>query len=190
MELRELEVTEPRDDFTPAVARAVEEAAAGRHPGLEAARALYRRFGIDPTKTRPSSEALLRRARRGDPFPRINSLVDVANVMSLLAQCPIGLYDLGRTQGEELVVRVGADGEGYQGIRKDRVNVGGRLCVADAAGPCGNPSSDSERTMITTDTSRAAWVWFLPVGDPYLRRAQELVARFGRGLTNVVEMAS
>lgn len=186
MELRELEVTEPRDDFAPAVARAVTEATAGHHPGLDAARALYRRFGVDPTKTRPSSEALLRRVDRGGGFPRINSLVDVANVMSLLAQSPIGLYDLGRTEGEELVVRVGAEGEGYDGIRKDRVNVAERLCVADGAGPCGNPSSDSARTMITTATTHAAWIWFLPVTEAYVRRAAELVAQFGRGLTTVV----
>jgi DNA/RNA-binding domain of Phe-tRNA-synthetase-like protein len=182
MELRELEVTEPRDDFSPAVARAVAQAAAGHHPGLDAARALYRRFGVDPTKTRPSSEALLRRVSRGGEFPRINSLVDVANVMSLLAQCPIGLYDLDRVDGEDLVVRVGKEHEGYEGIRKDRVNVAGRLCVVDANGPCGNPSSDSARTMTTTATERAAWIWFLPVSDAYVARAMELIAQFGRGL--------
>ena len=187
MELRELEVTEPRDDFTPAVERAIEVAAAGHHPGTEPARALYRRFGIDPTKTRPSSEALLRRVRRdgAGAFPRVNSLVDTANVMALLAQCPIGLYDLGRVEGEELVVRVGAEGEGYEGIRKDRVNVAGRLCVADALGPCGNPTSDSARTMITTATTHAAWIWFLPVPDGFVSRAAELVTQFGRGLVVV-----
>jgi DNA/RNA-binding domain of Phe-tRNA-synthetase-like protein len=190
LELRELEVTEPRDDFTPAIARAVAEAAGGHHPGLDAARALYRRFGVDPTKTRPSSEALLRRVSRGDGFPRINSLVDVANVMSLLAQSPIGLYDLDRVEGEQLVVRVGAADEGYEGIRKDRVNVAGRLCVADAGGPCGNPSSDSARTMITTATARAAWIWFLPVSDAYVARSMELIAQFGRGLSSPVATGS
>ena len=184
LELRELEVSEPRADFTPVVAAAVAAAKAGRVPDTASARILYRRFGIDPTKTRPSSEALLRRALRGDPFPRINSLVDVANVMSLLAQSPVGLYDLDRVQGP-LTIRVGAVGEGYEGIRKDRVNVGGRLCVADALGPCGNPSSDSARTMITTATERAAWIWFLPVGDASIDRTAELVAQYGRGLLSV-----
>ncbi|HEX9529532.1 MAG TPA: phenylalanine--tRNA ligase beta subunit-related protein, partial [Acidimicrobiales bacterium] len=140
LELRELEVTEPRADFTLEVEVATAAARAGRVAETAPARALYRRFGIDPTKTRPSSEALLRRALRGDRFPRINSLVDVANVMSLLAQSPVGLYDLDRVEGL-LTIRVGAEGEGYQGIGKDHVNVGGRLCVADAYGPCGNPSS-------------------------------------------------
>ena len=189
-ELWELEVTPPRDDFTPVVARAVEEAVGGHHPGPEAARALYRGLGVDPTKHRPSSEALLRRVARGGPsaFPRVNSLVDVANVMALLAQCPIGLYDLARAEGSELVVRIGREAEGYEGIGKERVNVAGRLCVADAAGPCGNPTSDSARTQITTATGTAAWIWFLPVGEHFVARAAELVAQFGRGLLTVKEV--
>ena len=182
LDLRELEISEPREDFTPVVEEAVKAAEAGKVWGdPKAARALYRRFGIDPTKTRPSSEALLRRARRGDPFPRINSLVDVANVMSLLAQAPVGLYDLDRVEGP-LTLRIGTEGEGYEGIRKDRINVAGRLCVADAFGPCGNPSSDSARTMITTATEHAAWIWFLPVGKQVLGRTAELVSQYGRGL--------
>ncbi len=186
LELRELEVMEPRDDFAQVVDEAVSAARAGRvWADGKAARALYRRFGIDPTKTRPSSEALLRRVVRGDGLPRINSLADVANVMSLLAQSPVGLYDLARVEGQ-LSIRIGAPGEGYEGIRKDRVNVGGRLCVADALGPCGNPSSDSARTMITTDTGHAAWIWFVPVGKPVLARTAELVARYGRGLVIVI----
>ncbi len=186
LELRELEVTEPRQDFTPVVEKAIEAAREGRVPGVEFARALFRRFHIDPTKTRPSSEALLRRALRGEPFPRVNSLVDVANVMSLLAQSPVGLYDLARTEGP-LNIRVGAEGEGYEGIRKGWVNVEGRICVADALGPLGNPTSDSARTMITTDTERAAWVWFLPVQEAVVDRTAELVARYGRGLISLVQ---
>jgi DNA/RNA-binding domain of Phe-tRNA-synthetase-like protein len=185
LELRELEVSEPRADFASVVEGATAAAKAGRVAETALARALYRRFGIDPTKTRPSSEALLRRAVRGQPFPRINSLVDVANVMSLLAQSPVGLYDLDRVEGP-LTIRVGAEGEGYEGIRKDHVNVGGRLCVADAFGPCGNPTSDSARTMITNETQRAAWIWFLPVGEATIDRTAELVAQYGRGLMSVV----
>ena len=51
-------------------------------------RSMYKRVGIDPTKTRPSSEALLRRVRRGDELPRINSLVDIINWCSLETQLP------------------------------------------------------------------------------------------------------
>jgi DNA/RNA-binding domain of Phe-tRNA-synthetase-like protein len=150
------------------------------------ARELYRRFGTDPTRVRPSSEALFRRMRKGEPLPRINSLVDVANAMSVQLQVPVGLYDLDKVKGEELVLRLGKEGETYAGIGKERVNVAGRICVADEAGPCGNPSADSERTMITTATERAAWIYFLPVSDEDIDRTAELIAVFGRGLVRMV----
>jgi DNA/RNA-binding domain of Phe-tRNA-synthetase-like protein len=48
-----------------------------------------------------------------------------------------------------VTMRLGVDGEKYAGIRKDEVNVGGRITVADEQGPFGNPTSDSSRTMVT-----------------------------------------
>ncbi len=186
LELYELEVTEPRDDFELEVARAMQAVRSGSVGPAARARELYRRFGTDPTRVRPSSEALFRRMRKGEPLPRINSLVDVANAMSVQLQVPVGLYDLDKVKGEELVLRLGKEGEAYTGIGKERVNVAGRICVADQAGPCGNPSADSERTMITTATERAAWIYFLPVQDEDIDRTAELIAVFGRGLVRMV----
>ena len=185
LELDELEVTEPREDFELEVARATQAARSGETGNIARARALYRRFGMDPTRVRPSSEALLRRLKKGEPLPRINSLVDVANALSIQLQVPVGLYDLGKVKGEELVVRLGAEDEGYTGIGKEHVNVAGRICVADANGPCGNPTADSARTMITTDTERAAWIYFLPVDDDDIDRTAELITVFGRGLVRM-----
>jgi DNA/RNA-binding domain of Phe-tRNA-synthetase-like protein len=185
-ELYELEVTPPREDFELEVARTMQVAKSGDTGAVDRARDLYRRFGLDPTRVRPSSEALLRRLKKGEPLPRVNSLVDVANALSVQLQVPVGLYDLDKVKGDELVIRLGAEGEGYTGIGKERVNVAGRICVADAEGPCGNPSADSARTRITTDTERAAWLYFLPVGDDDIDRTAELVAVFGRGLTRMV----
>jgi DNA/RNA-binding domain of Phe-tRNA-synthetase-like protein len=185
LELHELEVTEPREDFELEVARATQAARSKEVGDVGRARSLYRRFGIDPTRIRPSSEALLRRLKKGDPFPRINSLVDVANAMSVQLQVPVGLYDLEKVSGEELVVRLGREGESYTGIGKVRVNVAGRICIADAVGPCGNPSADSARTMITTATERAAWIYFLPVTEEEVDRTAELIAVFGRGLVRM-----
>jgi DNA/RNA-binding domain of Phe-tRNA-synthetase-like protein len=185
LELHELEVTEPRDDFELEIKRATQAARAGTTGDPARARALYRRFGLDPTRVRPSSEALLRRLKKGESMPRVNSLVDVANTMSVQLQVPVGLYDLDKASGDELVIRLGNEGEGYTGIRKERVNVAGRLCVADAEGPLGNPSADSARTMITTATERAAWIYFLPVTDEDIDRTAELVAVFGRGLVRM-----
>src|SRR5262245_6105943 len=142
---------------------AAAESGVRTHPPEEiaAVRTMYKRVGLDPTKTRPSSEALLRRVRRGDPLPRINSMVDVCNWCSLEFQLPYGLYDASRIDGD-VELRIGRDGELYPGIRKDDVHVAGRITLADAAGPFGNPTSDSARTMVTTSTTRALLVVFAP----------------------------
>ena len=126
-----------------------------------AVRAMYRRVGLDATKTRPSSEALLRRVRRGDELPRINSLVDVINWCSLESQLPFGLYDWAQIAGD-ITLRLGAAGEQYAGIRKDVVHLAGRLTLADARGPFGNPTSDSARAMVTPATTGALIVVFTP----------------------------
>jgi DNA/RNA-binding domain of Phe-tRNA-synthetase-like protein len=126
-----------------------------------AVRRMYSWTGLDPTRTRPSSEALLRRVRRGEPLPRVNSLVDVCNWCSVELQLPFGLYDRDRIDGE-VELRLGRPGEAYAGIRKDVVHVEGRLVVADRQGPFGNPTSDSSRTMITVLTARALVVVFSP----------------------------
>ena len=126
-----------------------------------AVRSMYKRVGLDPTKHRPSSEALLRRVTRGDSLPRVNSLVDVINWCSVESQLPFGLYDASRIAGP-VVLRLGRAGESYPGIRKDEVHVEGRLVLADDEGPFGNPSSDSERTKVTESTTRALVVVFAP----------------------------
>lgn len=186
LELYELEVTGPRDDFELEVKRATQAARSGSVPSIDRARELYRRFATDPTRMRPSSEALLRRIKKDGSLPRINSLVDVANAMSVELQVPVGLYDLGKVKGDELVIRLGRDGETYAGIGKQNVNVAKRICVADAEGPCGNPSADSARTMISTSTESAAWIYFLPVRDEDVDRTAELIAVFGRGLVRML----
>jgi DNA/RNA-binding domain of Phe-tRNA-synthetase-like protein len=130
-----------------------------------AVRTMYKRVGIDPTKTRPSNEALLRRVRKGDTIPRINSLVDIVNWCSLEFQLPYGLYDLSKIVGP-VTMRLGVDGESYAGIRKDDVNVGGRITMADSVGAFGNPTSDSARTMVTTATTEALVVVYAPAEIP------------------------
>jgi DNA/RNA-binding domain of Phe-tRNA-synthetase-like protein len=130
-------------------------------PALSAVRAMYHRLGIDPTRTRPSSEALWRRIRKGDRLPAINAPVDVANWCSVETQLPFGLYDLDGLRGP-IALRRGRAGEAYAGIRKDVVHVEGRMTLADDDGPFGNPTSDSARTMVTRGTRRVMVVIFAP----------------------------
>jgi DNA/RNA-binding domain of Phe-tRNA-synthetase-like protein len=138
-------------------------------PGVAETRTLFHRLGVDPTKTRPSSEALLRRVVQGKGLPRVNLAVDVCNLCSLEHQLPLGLYDRGFVKGT-VRARAGREGEGYAGIRKQRVNLAGRLLLADDEGPFGAPTSDSLRTAVTGDTTRLLVVVFCPVErvDPHL----------------------
>jgi DNA/RNA-binding domain of Phe-tRNA-synthetase-like protein len=142
---------------------------AGKPPseieGLGPARRLYRAFGIDPTSTRPASEALLRRVLQGKPFPSINSAVEVCNLCSTTFLLPIGLYDAARIRGD-VTLRRGTAGESYPGIRKDSVNLAGRPVLADAEGPFGNPTSDSARTCVTGETTSLLMVIFAPADYP------------------------
>jgi DNA/RNA-binding domain of Phe-tRNA-synthetase-like protein len=130
-------------------------------PGASDARALYKALGLDPTKTRPSSEALLRRALKGEGLFRINTLVDAMNLCSLRYQLPFGLYDLDQIR-PPVRLRRGAAGEAYEGIRKGAVNVEGRPVLVDAQGPFGNPTSDSARTMITLASRNALVTVYAP----------------------------
>jgi DNA/RNA-binding domain of Phe-tRNA-synthetase-like protein len=132
-------------------------------PGVEDARALYKALGLDPTKTRPSNEALLRRVLKGEALYRVNTLVDALNLCSLRFQLPFGLYDVDRV-APPVVLRRGSAGEAYEGIRKAQVNVEGRPVLSDTHGPFGNPTSDSARTMITTQTRHALVTVYAPAG--------------------------
>src|SRR5260370_40264922 len=66
---------------------------------------------------------------------------------------PVGLYDLGHVVGE-MVCRAGRGGETYKGIGKYYLNLEGLPLFADAVGPHGSATSDSERTMVTSATKR------------------------------------
>ena len=146
-------------------------------PGVAETRALFHRLDLDPTKTRPSSEALLRRVLQGRGMPRVHPLVDVCNLCSLEHQLPLGLYDRDRLRGE-LQVRLGRPGEGYAGIRKQRVHLGGRLLIADDDGPFGAPTSDSAHTAISAETRNLLVVVYCPVerAGHHLSSALERIA--------------
>jgi DNA/RNA-binding domain of Phe-tRNA-synthetase-like protein len=178
----------------PRLARPMAEAAEGARlrPPADgtAVRTMYKQVGIDPTRRRPSSEALLRRVARGEPLPRVNAMVDVCNWCSLEFQLPYGLYDASHIEGG-VTLRRGRPGESYPGIRKDEVHVDGRIALIDDRGPFGNPSSDSARTMITTATTRALLVVFAPleVSRDRLSRVLDLTAERMREYTGARETA-
>ena len=120
-------------------------------PQILATRAAYKALGKDPARYRGSAEALLRRVVSGKELPRINAVVDIINLVSVESRLPIGLYDLAHVQGD-IVFRAGRASETYKGIGKYDLNLEGLPVFCDALGPHGSPTSDSERTMVTSET--------------------------------------
>jgi DNA/RNA-binding domain of Phe-tRNA-synthetase-like protein len=116
-----------------------------------ATRAAYKALGKDPARYRGSAEALLRRVIAHKGLPGINAVVDVVNLVSVESRLPIGLYDLAAVSGH-MVFRAGRAGETYKGIGKYDLNLEGLPLFADAIGPHGSATSDSERTMVTAST--------------------------------------
>lgn len=120
-----------------------------------ALRDFYWRIGIDPTKTRPSSEALLRRLLKKE-LPSINNLVDAGNLASTRTLVPIGIYDTEKIRGEP-VIRLSEEGEHFRGIGNLHVDVeAGIPVLADDEGVIHlYPYRDSVRTMITEQCTEA-----------------------------------
>ena len=114
-------------------------------------RRAYKALGKDPARYRGSAEALLRRVVAGKGLPQVNAVVDIINLVSVESRLPIGLYDLAHVNSE-IVFRAGRTGETYKGIGKYDLNLEGLPIFCDADGPHGSPTSDSERTMVTSAT--------------------------------------
>ena len=120
-------------------------------PPVLTTRAAYKALGKDPARYRGSAEALLRRVIAKKGLPLINAVVDVINLVSVESRLPVGLYDLAAVSGD-IVFRAGRAGETYKGIGKYDLNLEGLPLFADALGPHGSATSDSERTMVTAST--------------------------------------
>jgi DNA/RNA-binding domain of Phe-tRNA-synthetase-like protein len=131
-----------------------------------AVRAMFRSWDMDPSKYRPSSEALLRRVVQGKGLYRVSNVVDVGNVGSIETGWPFGCYDRARIKGP-IAFRHGAAGESYEGIGKRTWHLEGRPVLADADGPFGSPISDSTRSMITDAARDVLIVIYAPSGAPH-----------------------
>ena len=156
------EFAQERDQLTARLTTRLAGKSPADIPGVAETRALFHQLDVDPTKTRPSSEALLRRVLQGKGLPQVNAAVDVCNLCSLEDQLPLGLYDRDLVHGA-VRVRIGRENEGYAGIRKQRANLAGRLLLADDDGPFGAPTADSLRTAVTAKSHTLLVVVFCPV---------------------------
>src|SRR5215467_7101755 len=129
----------------------------GEIPTVKRIRAIFHRAGLDPTRYRPSSESLLRRAVKGKGLYFINSVVDLVNYFSLKTLWPMGLYDADKLK-PPISWRIGQEGESYEGIGRDRLNLTHFPLLVDQDGPFGSPISDSMRTCVTEPSTRILWI--------------------------------
>ncbi len=125
-------------------------------PIFRSYRDLYWTFGMDPTKERVSSEALLRRILNGLNLWSVSNLVDVANLSSAYHKIPIGLIDANAVNGE-LHVRIAKKEEEFVRIGGKRIHCRGREIVLadDEKIVCfGYATHDSEFTKVSVDTNQ------------------------------------
>ena len=135
-------------------------------PGIQHARQFFRAIGIDPTKRRPSSEALLHRAIKKKELYTINTLVDVGNWCSLDFLLPTCVYDTDKIVGD-VTIRIGNPGENYLALNNRDMDFSGRFVLADDNGPFGSPMTDSARTAVSTITKNALMgIWAPQSFDP------------------------
>lgn len=122
-------------------------------PAIQATRTAYKKCGKDPSRYRPSSEALCRRILRGIPLYQIDTLVDLINLVSIRSGYSIGGFDADKIQGDTLVLGIGKAGEPYEGIGRGELNIEGMPVYRDAIGGIGTPTSDNERTKMELGTT-------------------------------------
>ncbi len=138
-------------------------------PTVAAVRSLFRAAGCDPTRYRPSSEALLRRVLKGEELPAIQPLVDLNNCLSIDLAVPCCVAAEGSFAGP-VTLRAGGPGESFESLRGP-LNLEGKPLLADAAGPFSTPITDSRRIKVQDDTRRAWLVAYLPAAAPALASA-------------------
>lgn len=131
-----------------------------QHPTVAAIRKLFRQAGCDPTRYRPSNEALLRRLLKGEEMPEISPLVDLNNCLSAELAVPVCVMDVRALEGP-FVLRAGASGESYESLRGP-FSLEGKPLLADASGPADTPITGGVRVKAREDTTRVWLVAYMP----------------------------
>lgn len=120
---------------------------------IRATREAYKKCGKDPSRYRPSGEALCRRILRGIPLYQIDTLVDLINLVSIRFGYSIGGFDADKIVGSSLELGIGKAGEPYEGIGRGTLNIEGMPVYRDTEGGIGTPTSDHERTKLGLETT-------------------------------------
>jgi DNA/RNA-binding domain of Phe-tRNA-synthetase-like protein len=161
----------------------LEDKSASDYPAVAEYRSVFKVLGIDPSRYRPASEALLRRVLSGKNLPPINSGVDVNNFFSIRFGVPIGLYNLDKIKGD-VEIRIGGSEDTYEGLNGRDMKMEGKLVSVDKLGAFGSPIVDSKRTLVNETVLNALHIVYL---QPSLgeNEAQELLESIANMFTQV-----
>ena len=129
-------------------------------PVVGEVRRLFREAGTDPTRYRPSSEALLRRVLKGEELPAIHPFVDLNNCVSIALAVPSCVM-AGGSFTPPVHLRRGLPGERLDSLRGD-FDLAGKPLLEDVRGPFGTPITDSHRVAVGASTREAWMVVYLP----------------------------
>lgn len=121
-------------------------------PTIQATREVYKKLGKEPNRYRPAGEALCRRILKNKGLYQIDTLVDLINLISLNTGYSIGGFDSDKIEGN-ITLGVGKANEPFEAIGRGQMNIENMPVYRDSIGGIGNPSSDEERTKITSYTS-------------------------------------
>lgn len=141
-----------------------------RNETLEASRKIYKALGKDPSRYRISSDSLFRRIIKEKGVYYVNNVVDINNIISLRTLWSVGAYDLNKIQGD-IVYGVGTTEDVYEGIGRGLLNIDKLPVLIDSISPFGSATSDSTRTMVTTETTELLMVVHAFGGDDGLVEA-------------------
>ena len=144
-------------------------------PVIAATREAYKRCGKDPSRYRPSAEALRRRLMRGLALYQIDTLVDLINLVSLRTGYSIGGFDADKIQGTNLVLGIGRADEAFEGIGRGVLNIEGLPVYRDLTGGIGTPTSDNERTKMDIETRHILAIINGYNGSDGLEEAAEMI---------------
>jgi len=113
----------------------------------------YKKYGKDPSRYRLAVESLYRRLSKGNRLYRINNVVDLGNIISLETRRSVAVLDYDKIEGD-IIIRLGTDADEFFGIGRGKLNIINIPLYADLIGPFGSTTSDTERTMITNNTTK------------------------------------
>ncbi|WP_277587155.1 B3/B4 domain-containing protein [Psychrobacillus antarcticus] len=151
--------------------------------GIKEWRALWKKFGADPNRYRPSMEAMYRRIAKQNYITPMHSAVDLNNFFSMQYEIPMGIYDVAKIQGDITLI-IGNEDTKYNGLNGRENKLHNILTLQDDIGPFGSPFVDSVRTAVSENTTTALQVVFL---RPSISKedGEQLVTSMGTMFTQI-----